>query len=177
MRVQGGVFKIPAVALNFTPPPGGGSFRRNYFCFMQIAQINIAKMIAPLDSEVMKEFREFLDPVNQLAESSPGFVWRYTEEEGPDTPWAYDDHIVVNLSVWEGIDPLKEFVYNSVHSYFIRSRKKWFSQLGHPHTVLWWVEDGHVPTLDEAKAKLDYLEQHGPSSAAFLFGKFFGAES
>jgi hypothetical protein len=137
---------------------------------MQLAQINIARMLAPLESQKMKEFRAFLAPVNLLAESSPGFIWRYSDENAHQfgMPWE-DEMIIVNMSVWQDMDTLHNFTYQTVHSYFIKSRKKWFHQLDHPHAVLWWVEDGHIPTLFEAKAKLELLEKNGPTAEAFLF--------
>lgn len=139
---------------------------------MQIAQINIAQMLAPLDSTTMKEFHDFLGPINLLAESSPGFVWRYRDEDHPDAAAPWDDNmLVVNMSVWASLEELQEFTYKTVHSYFIRSRKRWFHQLGHPHTVLWWVEDGHIPTLEEGKARLEQLERDGPTAAGFLFAQ------
>ena len=137
---------------------------------MQLAQINIARMLAPLESEAMKEFRDFLAPVNLLAESSPGFVWRYRDENAFrfEMPWE-DDMVIVNMSVWKDVESLKNFTYQTVHSYFLKSRKKWFHQLDHPHTVMWWVNDGYIPSLIEAKAKLDLLEKKGPTEDAFLF--------
>lgn len=139
---------------------------------MNIAQINIAQMKAPLESELMKEFRDFLAPVNLLAESSPGFIWRYSDENAHEFehPWK-DDMLIVNMSVWNDVEALQDFTYKTVHSYFIKSRRKWFHQLGHPHTVLWWVEEGHIPSLIEAKAKLDSLEKNGPTKSAFLFSQ------
>lgn len=138
--------------------------------YMPIAQINIARMVAPLESTKLKEFRDFLGPVNSLAESSPGFLWRYADENAFqfEMPWA-DDMILVNLSLWKDVAALQNFTYQTVHSYFIKSKKKWFHQLDHPHYVLWWVEEGHIPTLVEGKEKLDLLLAQGPTEAAFLF--------
>lgn len=137
---------------------------------MNIAQINIARMRGPLESDGMKEFRNFLAPVNQLAESSPGFVWRYKDENAHEFeyPWT-DEMLIVNMSVWDSVEALQDFTYKTVHSYFVKSRKQWFHQLDHPHTVLWWVEEGYIPTLVEAKEKLALLEKEGPTAAAFLF--------
>lgn len=139
---------------------------------MNIAQINIAQMKAPMESELMKEFRDFLAPVNLLAESSPGFIWRYSDENAHEFkyPWK-DDMLIVNMSVWDNIESLQDFTYKTVHSYFIKSRRKWFHQLGHPHTVLWRIEEGHIPTLIEAKEKLDSLKKNGPTKSAFLFAQ------
>lgn len=129
-------------------------------------------MLAPLESDVMKEFRDFLAPVNLLAESSPGFLWRYKDENAYEFEYPWDDKmLIVNMSVWDNVAALQDFTYKTVHSYFLKSRKKWFNQLGHPHAVLWWVAEGHIPTLIEAKAKLALLEKNGPTEDAFLFAQ------
>lgn len=136
---------------------------------MPLAQINIARMLAPLESETMKEFRSFLAPVNLLAESSPGFIWRYRDENAFqfEMPWK-DELLIVNMSVWEDVESLRNFTFQTVHSYFLKSRKKWFHQLDHPNSVLWWIKDGQPPTLVEAKAKLELLEKAGSTEDAFL---------
>jgi Domain of unknown function (DUF3291) len=48
----------------------------------QLAQINIARMVAPLTDPVMADFVANLKPINALAEASPGFVWRFQTEQG-----------------------------------------------------------------------------------------------
>lgn len=143
---------------------------------MPLAQINIARMIAPIDSEVMKEFKDFIVPINELAKGSPGFIWRFKDDSSDDTslletPWSDDPLMIVNMSVWSSLEELRTFTYTTVHSYFVRSRKKWFHQLDHPHTVLWWVPEGHEPTLEEARGKLDILERNGATAAAFTFAQ------
>jgi len=40
-----------------------------------LAQVNIADPRAPLDSPELAELVANLDPVNALADASPGFVW------------------------------------------------------------------------------------------------------
>ena len=137
----------------------------------QLAQINIAHMKAAKEDPIMKEFVDFLDPINKLAEESPGFIWRLVGEPEESSPWT--DMIIINMSVWENIETLKDFTYNTAHSYFVRSRKKWFQHLGTPHYVMWWVEEGHIPTLAEAAKKLEVLAQNGSTQAAFTFAKPF----
>lgn len=139
----------------------------------QLAQVNIARMLAPLDDPIMKEFVDFLAPINQLAEESPGFIWRLKDEEGSsavglDLPYK-DDMLIINMSVWEDIPALKHFVYQTVHSYFVRSSKKWFKKLDQPHTAMWWVEHGHQPNIQEAFERLAHLDQYGPGERAFTF--------
>ncbi|NJC28082.1 DUF3291 domain-containing protein [Neolewinella antarctica] len=146
---------------------------------MHIAEINIARMQAPLDADSMKEFRDFLDPVNALAESSPGFVWRYEEgagvqEKQPAPPFG-DGLIIVNLSVWESVEQLRDFTFQTVHSYFLRKRGRWFTGLGHPQVACWWVAKGARPTVAEAKAKLELLQRIGTSEAAFALSDNYPA--
>ena len=148
---------------------------------MQLAEINIARLNAPLESPEVKEFRDFIDPINQLAVDSPGFVWRLKGSSGEsttdleETPWDYDPRIIVNLSVWKDLESLRNYAFTTVHSYFLRNRQKWFSKLGHPHLAMWWVEEGTQPDLTEAKRRLDLLESRGPTAAAFTFARPFPA--
>lgn len=137
----------------------------------QLAQINIAHMKAAQNDPIMKEFVDFLDPINKLADESPGFIWRLVGEPTEPVPW--NDMIIINMSVWENIETLKDFTYNTAHSYFVRSRKKWFQHLGTPHYVLWWVEEGHIPTLAEAAEKLELLAKNGATPDAFTFAHTF----
>jgi len=136
-----------------------------------LAQFNIIKLKDYLDSPVVKEFRDFLAPVNQLAEESPGFVWRLKDDLGEsaaniETPYE-DELIFVNMSVWQDYEYLKAYTYQTVHSYFLKSRKKWSLEIEGHRAVMWYVNEGHVPSLAEAKAKLDLLNQSGSSRLAF----------
>ncbi len=139
---------------------------------MQLAEINIARLKAPLDAPETKEFKDFLDPINTLAEESPGFIWRMTVEP-PDHPWSHDPLIVLNMSVWTDLDSLRDYAFTTVHSYFLRSRAKWFHKLGHPNLAMWWIEDGHLPTLTESRERLDQLEKEGPGERCFTFARTF----
>ncbi|MET0555259.1 MAG: DUF3291 domain-containing protein [Vicinamibacteria bacterium] len=147
-----------------------------------LAQLNIGRMRGPIDDPVMEGFRSQLEAVNALADRSPGFVWRLQTEDGDATAIrAYDDPLMaVNMSVWESLDALHAYVYSGAHVGVLRDRKLWFDP-AHDHIlVLWWVPAGHVPTMDEAKGKLEALRAHGPSAAAFTFRKAFpppGAEA
>jgi len=136
-----------------------------------LAEFNISRLKAPLDSPSMKEFVDFLDPVNRFGEQSPGFVWRLSTADGQSStylPPAYDDEMIVpNLTVWKDLESMKYFVYHTVHAYFLRNRKQWFDQIAEQRFVLWWINEHHRPTLEEAKQKLLYLQEHGPTSQAF----------
>jgi hypothetical protein len=136
-----------------------------------LAQLNIARMRAPLEDPVMEGFRTQLDPVNALAEASPGFVWRFQTDEGDATAVrAYDDErILVNLSVWESLEALHAFVYQSGHVGPLRDRKQWFEPMEGPSLVLFWIPAGTRPTVEDAKERLDRLARLGPGPEAFTF--------
>jgi len=144
-----------------------------------LAQANIALFKAALDSPVMKEFVDFLEPVNKFAEESPGFVWRLTDDEGKSASYIKspfkDEMMAINVSVWEDLETLKDFVYGSVHSYFLRNKKKWFDMGGTSLFVLWWLPKGTLPTLEMTKEKLERLEQFGPTPDAFTVREFYDA--
>ena len=137
---------------------------------VELAQLNIGRTVAPLDDPRMDGFVSRLVEINGLAERSPGYVWRLTDELGADATGvrAYDDPLViVNLTVWTGIDPLFDFAYRSTHVELLRARRDWFVPFDGPTLVLWWVRAGVRPTVEQAVARLDHLAAHGPSAHAF----------
>jgi hypothetical protein len=137
-----------------------------------VAQVNIARALAPLDSPQLADFVALLDEINTLAERSPGFVWRLTTEGGASSSYlqVYEDQsILINMSVWRSIDDLKAFVYRSAHAPVMRRRRDWFAPFAGAYQALWWVRAGHLPTPFEAKARLEHLRAHGPSAYAFTF--------
>lgn len=140
-----------------------------------LAQLNIAQLIAPLDSPELKDFVDNLERINALAEQSPGFVWRLQTEAGDATaiehPFA--DDMIVNMSVWEDVESLHQFVYKTAHAPIMSRRREWFQRMTKAYMVLWWIPAGHEPTLLEAKQRLDLLQQQGPTAQAFTFKKAF----
>jgi heme-degrading monooxygenase HmoA len=136
-----------------------------------LAQLNIAKTRYPLDDQGMRDFVDNLEPINQLAEESPGFVWRLKDESGDATSInVFDDaSIIVNMSVWDSAESLKAFAYNSHHAAFVKRRREWFERLTESYYVLWWVPAGHIPTVEEAKKRLAHLREKGESPYAFSF--------
>lgn len=140
----------------------------------QLAELNIAHVRADMDDPIMRGFVDGIEPVNALAEQSDGFVWRYIDGTASDanyapTPW--DDSYIVNMSVWTDWDSLKAFVFGELHAYYMKGRREWFHAMDTPHSCLWWVEEGHQPSLLEAKAKLDQLTQEGPSEEVFTMAQ------
>jgi hypothetical protein len=144
----------------------------------QIAQVNIALPLEPIDSPLLAEFVSLLDPVNALADVSPGFVWRLQGDDGNATSVKVldDDRLIVNMSVWNSIDELAGFVYRSAHVSVMRRRREWFERV-RVYMVLWWVPAGHIPTVAEAEGRLKHLREHGPSPYAFTFNKRFDADN
>ena len=140
-----------------------------------LAQLNIGKLLKPTDHPQIQEFMDNLDKINALAESIQGFVWRLKDETGNATGISvFDDPlIIVNMSVWESVESLQKFVYNSNHLTFLKKRRQWFEKPNGPHMVLWWIPKDHLPTLDEAKSKLNYLTEHGETEEAFTFKSIF----
>ena len=140
-----------------------------------LAQLNVAQARTPLDAPEMAEFVAALDPINALADRSPGFVWRLQDETGDATSIrAYDDErVIVNMSVWESIEALWRFVYDSEHLAVMRRRREWFSRWDGLHMVLWWLPAGELPSVEEAIARLDALQANGPTPHAFTFKRHF----
>jgi hypothetical protein len=142
----------------------------------ELAQLNIGIFKGPIDSPVMAEFVANLDRINALAERTPGFVWRLQTEEGNATairPYPEDENMAVNMSVWTDVDALRRFVFQSAHIEIMRRRNEWFVKMDKAFLVLWWVPKGHIPTVEEAKAKLELLRRNGPSAEAFTFRQAF----
>jgi Domain of unknown function (DUF3291) len=145
----------------------------------EIAQINIGRAVGDVDGPLMTDFMALLDPVNALADASPGFVWRMQTEDGNNTSLRpYDDErIIVNMSTWESIEALWQFVYQGMHVEVLRRRREWFERFESTYLALWWVSAGTEPSVDDAKLRLASLDQHGPTSYAFTFKTRFAPEA
>ena len=138
-----------------------------------LAQVNVALPLAPLESEQLAGFMAMLDPINQLAERSPGFVWRLQTTAGNATSVKLrDERLIVNMTVWESIETLSAYVYRSDHVAVMRQRKRWFESM-QLYMALWWVPSGTLPTVADAQERLALLGQHGPTPQAFTFREHF----
>ncbi|NJO80119.1 MAG: DUF3291 domain-containing protein [Cyanobacteria bacterium RM1_2_2] len=143
--------------------------QQNYY----LAQINIALMKAPLEDPIMAEFAAALNEVNAVADHSSGFVWRLQSSSGNATDiQAYPDpRMLVNLSLWQSVEQLKVYVYQSLHGNFFVRRRQWFEKYQGEHFAMWWVPAGHLPTVEEGKAKLEHLALYRDSPECFTFAK------
>ncbi|QKE63587.1 DUF3291 domain-containing protein [Aquipseudomonas campi] len=141
-----------------------------------LAQLNIASMKEPLESPGMADFVANLERINALAESSPGYVWRLQDEAGDATAIRpFGAQMLVNLSLWQDVESLSDYVYKSAHTEMLKRRKEWFSRLGEAHMVLWWVPAGHLPDVHEAAERLQLLRELGSTGEAFSFRERYAA--
>ena len=140
-----------------------------------LAQVNVARAKAPLDSAAVAGFMALLEPVNALADAAPGFVWRLQDDAGDATSIRIsdDDRLIVNLSVWESLEDLWRFVYDSGHLDVMRRRREWMERLAEAQLALFWLPAGSVPDVDAALARLEHLRVHGPTPYAFTFKHHF----
>ena len=146
-----------------------------------LAQLNIGRLVAPLDSPLVADFMALLDPINAVADAAPGFVWRLQTAEGNATSLhIYGDDIGlarefhVNMSVWESKQALWDYFYASEHLAVMRRRREWFKRI-EEFMCLWWVPAGHLPDIPEAEERLTQLRAEGPTPAAFTFKRDFPA--
>ena len=145
-----------------------------------LAQVNIGRMLAPLDSPRLADFVAGLDPVNALADSAPGFVWRLQTEDGNATSvrafeWdqAGSAGVIVNMSVWETPEALAAFVYSDTHRRVLAQRRQWFERMTEAYTALWWIPRGTVPTPADAEERVRRLRANGPAADAFTLRVLF----
>jgi len=139
---------------------------------MHLAELNIGRLRAPVDDPRVAEFMANLDRINGLGKRSPGFVWMMEGSGEPGTgntenAIGGDPQFVANMSVWESAEALEHFVWNTVHRQFYQRRAEWFEVMGAQHFVMWWVPQGHRPTLDEGLARLERMKAQGASDEAF----------
>ena len=146
-----------------------------------IAQVNVGRLVAPLDSAQLAGFVSQLDPVNAVADTAPGFLWRLQTEDGNATALrafeedaeGADGGILINMSVWESVEALAAYVYGDAHLAVLRRRRDWFERMASAYTAVWWVPRGHVPTVHEAEDRVKHLRANGPTPYAFTLKTHF----
>ena len=139
---------------------------------MHLAELNVGRLVAPTDDPQVADFMNNLDKINGMGKRMPGFVWMMEGAGEPGTgntaaKIGGDPLFVSNLTVWEDFESLSTFVYKTLHAKFMDRKAEWFEVLDQRHFVMWWVEEGHKPTLDEALARLQHLQDNGESAHAF----------
>ena len=136
-----------------------------------LAQLNIAEMRYHADDPQMADFINALDEVNAAAEQAPGFIWRLKDDSNNATDiriFGRDD-LLVNLSMWESVAALRNYVVSDVHTKIMRRRTEWFLAAKQANLVMWWQASNEAPSVELAESKLQCLRTHGPSPAAFDF--------
>ncbi|NIL54591.1 DUF3291 domain-containing protein [Streptomyces sp. 2BBP-J2] len=141
----------------------------------ELAQVNIARLKAPLDTPLLKDFVDNLDPVNADADAADGFVWRLQSDDGDATAISVfgDPWLIINMSVWRDQDALTAFMYRGRHREMLSRRREWFERVEEAMTTLWWVPAGHRPSVAEAENRLLHLRAHGPTPYAFTLRTSF----
>lgn len=137
---------------------------------MHLAQVNIGRVLGGPDDPRMADFYDNLARVNAVAERMPGFVWRLKDDSGTSAMalhWPGDPTMNVNMSVWESGEALGKFVFQTVHRNVYARKHEFFEPSRTPTVVMWWIPEGHIPTLEEAKERLDHYVAKGPSEFAF----------
>jgi len=140
-----------------------------------LAQINISRLLAPLDDPRIAGFVNQLDEINALADDAPGFVWRLQSDSGNATDIAYNDDpfVIVNMSAWESVEALRDFAYKSQHVKVLRERANWFEKMAKPNYCLWWIPVGHIPAVAEGRERLEHYQAHGATPYSFWFSQQF----
>lgn len=146
-----------------------------------LAQVNVGRLVAPLDSRQMEDFMASLDPVNAAADDAPGFIWRMQTEDGNATAvrgFEADAEgaaggVLINMSVWESVEALASYVYGDTHRAVLRRRREWFERMQEAYAALWWIPRGHIPTITEAEDRVGHLRAHGPAPYAFTLREHF----
>ena len=145
-----------------------------------LAQVNIGRLLALVDSPQLAGFMAELDPVNAVADSAPGFIWRLQTEAGNATAvrafeWdaAGSAGVIMNMSVWESVEALAAFVYSDAHRQVLRRRREWFEHMTEAYTALWWIGRGQLPGTADAEERIRHLRSHGPTPRAFTMRVHF----
>lgn len=146
----------------------------------ELAQVNVSRLLAPLDSPQLAGFMAALDEVNASGDAAPGFRWRLQTEDGNATAvrafgWDVADSygVIVNLTVWSSVDALADWAFSGPHLAIMRRRREWFAKAAEATTALWWVPAGHRPSPEAAEDRVRHLRRHGPTESAFTFRRPF----
>lgn len=149
-----------------------------------LAQANIARTRGSFDSPIMVGLVARIEEMNELAESCDGFVWRqpgaevtaeallaFEQHHSPFEP----DRVFYNMSVWESIEALRNYVYKTSHAEMLRAKDDWIEDSDEPALVLWWIPAGTIPTVAESAKRWHMLRVEGPTVAAFTLSQVFPA--
>jgi hypothetical protein len=153
--------------MQFTPPAPD----------WQLAEVNIARLKAPVGDPLVQPFVDALGRVNAVADRMDGFVWRHVDESGnaTETQVLGDPCVIYNASVWRDVASLERFVWGTIHARFYERREKWFTSMDSMGVAMWWVPPGTRFQPAEAMERLSELNCYGPSDRAFGWRQAPGA--
>lgn len=140
---------------------------------MHLAELNIGRLVAPQNDPRVADFMNNLDLINGLGKKMPGFVWIMEGDQGAgntDTAIDGDPLLIPNMTVWEDYASLKTYIFKTLHSKFMARKAEWFEKRPEKTFVMWWIAEGHIPTLDEALDRLKHRQVHGDTDHAFGWG-------
>ncbi len=125
-----------------------------------LAEFNFGTLAYPWDDPRIAGFQNAIAQVNDIAERSPGFVWRLSDDEmeatqeDPAGPLADRPNTASTLSVWEDVGSLYRFVTKTLHARIMRGAPDWFVPGDSGFLVCWWVPAGTRPTVAERDGAL-----------------------
>lgn len=122
-----------------------------------LAQVNVSRLLAPLDTPLLADFVDRLADVNAAGEGAPGFPWCLQGEGGDATDvqafgWdvAGSHGTIVNLTPWTSPRSLVDFVFSPVHLTVMCRWRTWFHRVAEATTALWWVPDVGASSVADA---------------------------
>ncbi|MEO0668590.1 MAG: DUF3291 domain-containing protein [Pseudomonadota bacterium] len=141
---------------------------------MPLAEFNIGILKYDWDDPRVADFAGNLDRVYDIARRSPGYVWQMENEDMEAAQLDVQGVLGGNprtastLSVWQDVESFRHFVFQTVHKQFCDRKAEWYdvAEQG-TRLVMWWVPEGHIPTVKEAVERLSHLDAQGPSDHAF----------
>ncbi|MEP3630612.1 MAG: DUF3291 domain-containing protein [Hyphomicrobiales bacterium] len=135
-----------------------------------IAELNLSEWKIDANSDAARGFLDNVDKVNAVADRAKGFVWRLLDEQRDEfgrNPVCDTDNVLMTLSVWESAEDLEDFVWNTVHKRIYNRKNDWFGKMTGHELIMWWVDEGDIPTLENARERMDHLNEFGNTDFAF----------
>ncbi len=142
---------------------------------MPVAQIITAKKTVASGSEFINN----RDQLNRLGEKSKGFIWHLIVDHAINHEIIQlddDAYTPVNLSVWDTIDDLYDYVYKTTHGEMLLRKADWLAKMQQMRTAIWYVAPDHLPSIKEACERMAMLQKEGETPLAFTFKKRFSEE-
>lgn len=141
-----------------------------------LAQANYGQWKPDITKELVQEYYNRADAIIQSAKENGGWVWSYNGGffQDPRTLAVFEHPLsILNMNVWTTFEDLKRYVFDQVHGAVMYDKNRWFEKPTKVVSVMWWVKIGEVPTIAQAKQKIDLINQIGPSPEAFNFTTHF----